>query len=79
MNHGPSAAQHDSDAILSNLSVEISRPLGLLQTSIARLLGGHEGVLSDAERSQAETLSMLCQEIDRLTHDYLDSPDSAPA
>lgn len=75
MKNGMTRSPRDSQEILLNLSEEITRPLELLQDGITRLLGGNEGTLSDAERTQAETLLVLCGEIDRLTRDYLVSPE----
>jgi hypothetical protein len=72
MNPAPS---HDPDpdlqAILAKLGSEISKPLGLLQQGIGSLLTDPDHRPTDSEQSQAATMLVLCDEINRLTRQYL--------
>jgi len=58
-------------AILANLSREICQPLDLLQGGIGALLGDPSRPITEAERSQAETMLMLCNDLGRLTRECL--------
>jgi hypothetical protein len=61
-------------AILSNLSNEIRRPLDDLQKEISSLLAECPESMTEPERSQASTMLILCEEIARLTQDSLGAP-----
>ena len=61
-------------AILANLSSEIRRPLSLLRGGIGKILASPADSITDLERSQAETMLSLCDDLDRLTRDCLGSP-----
>lgn len=63
-------------AILINLSQEIRRPLCQLRDRIGSLVEEPSGAITDQERSQAETMLALCDDLDRLTLDYLGDPVS---
>jgi signal transduction histidine kinase len=59
------------NAILANLSQEICQPLGLLRGGISQLVGSRADQLSEAERSQAQTLLTICDDLGRLTRETL--------
>ena len=63
-------------AILANLSREICQPLGLLRAGIMQLIGAEPEFISEAERSQAQTLFMVCDDLGRLTRECLGGEES---
>jgi hypothetical protein len=65
------------EAILGHLGREICRPLDLLQQGIGSLLADSDEQLTEPERTQATTMLILCDELDRLTRHYLGTPDQA--
>jgi hypothetical protein len=64
-------------AILANLSREICQPIDLLQGGIGVLLGDPSKPITDAERSQAEIMLMLCNDLGRLTRECLGDPEAS--
>jgi hypothetical protein len=67
----PNPDPQSLQSILGELSGEIRRPLALLHQGIDSLLADPDETPTDAERSQAATMLILCAEIDRLTRQYL--------
>ncbi len=61
-------------AIFANLSREILRPLDAFQAGLDGLLNDPVAAASDAERSHAQTLLTLCEDLRQLTVAYLDAP-----
>jgi hypothetical protein len=74
---GPGHEPDSLVAILSNLSREISQPLGLLRAGIGQLIGAGPEFISEAERSQARTLFMVCDDLGRLTLECLGGEEPA--
>jgi hypothetical protein len=75
---GPGREADGLVAILSNLSREISLPLGLLRAGIGQIIDAGPEVVSEAERSQAQTLLMVCDDLERLTRECLGGEGSGP-
>jgi hypothetical protein len=58
--------------ILAGLSGEICCPLELLRGGIDQLLTDPSRRITDAERIQARTMLGLCEDLGRLTREYLE-------
>ncbi len=59
-------------AILSNLSHEFSRPLVTLRMGFDLLLSDSSRPISHDQRGHVQTMAVLCDDLLRLTHGYLD-------
>lgn len=72
--HGPDAQIDPAEirAILSNLSHEFSRPLVTLRMGFDLLLADPARPITHDQRGHVETMAVLCDELLRLTHGYLD-------
>jgi hypothetical protein len=58
-------------AILTNLGREICQPLDLLRRGISQVIVDRSGRITEIERSQAETMLALCDDLGRLTRESL--------
>ena len=75
---GPTADDRSSSElalILAGLGGEIRRPLESLRRGIDRLFADPSGAISEAERAQATTMLGLCDDLDRLTREFLEGDD----
>ena len=70
---GPDCDPALLQAILANLSGEICLPLGLLRGRIGKILLSPPSSITDLERSQAETMLNLCDDLDRMTRECLEN------
>src|SRR3954452_8457752 len=59
-------------SILSNLSHEFSRPLVTLRMGFDLLLADASRPISVDQRGHVRTMALLCDDLLRLTHSYLD-------
>jgi hypothetical protein len=64
-------------AILTNLGREICQPLDLLRGGIREVIVDRSGKITEVERSQAETMLALCDDLGRLTRECLGLDESS--